>query len=328
MSIQEVAKLAGVSPTTVSRIINNKARASEETIRAVRKSMAKLKYVPRPPGRRPGRRPMAGSGLRTGRIAVLFLDRPDVSQLPPFYVEMLFGIQRFLNAHDLATTVAAVNGPLPVEVRNQDVDAALLINASSHRKISKTIGKMPVVSLLGPPVSWCDSVTPDNPRAGALAAAFFLKRGHRHCAFFEDRSHSATQVRGRAFSAEMERGGGKVDTFGAKKLHFHRDRLVKLADQLLSTSPRPTGLFVPTDMLTAKLYGILYERGIRPQHDIELLSCNNEKPIIQLLHPEPAVVDIRSGTLGERAAEQLLWRVVNPDAPFVHLTVQPTLAER
>ena len=93
----------------------------------------------------------------------------------------------------------------------------------------------------------------------------------------------------------------------------------------LPRQPRPTGIFFPADMLTSVAYPLLYERGIVPGRDLDVVSCNNEEILLNNLHPKPAVIDIHAAAVGYRAVEQLLWRIEHPLEPKMKSLIDPEL---
>ncbi len=73
-----------------------------------------------------------------------------------------------------------------------------------------------------------------------------------------------------------------------------------LLDQLLSVTPQPTGLFVPTDEQTARLYPLLSGRGLRFGQEIAVISCDSQEFWLRQLDPRPPSIDLNFGLIGER----------------------------
>src|SRR5258708_3300439 len=100
MSIVEVASLAGVSKSTVSRVINQLPGVAPAATEAVRKAMEELGY--RPNVRRPGRKPKERQGIRTGNVALLTMgESPAQLYRMPVFPAMLHGIERALAENGL-----------------------------------------------------------------------------------------------------------------------------------------------------------------------------------------------------------------------------------
>lgn len=99
----------------------------------------------------------------------------------------------------------------------------------------------------------------------------------------------------------------------------------QLLDLLWSATPRPTGVFVPSDSTAALLYQACAKRGIRVGADLAVVSCNYEPPTLAALVPQLTTLDVRAEAIGGCAVDLLLWRMAHPDAPPVDLTIQPVL---
>jgi DNA-binding LacI/PurR family transcriptional regulator len=78
-------------------------------------------------------------------------------------------------------------------------------------------------------------------------------------------------------------------------------------------------------MLTAALYPLLRARGIEPERDLAIVSCNNETSILSTLYPRPPSVDLHIRQIGEAAVDQLLKRLDTPTSPTVTLAFKPKL---
>jgi DNA-binding LacI/PurR family transcriptional regulator len=106
-----------------------------------------------------------------------------------------------------------------------------------------------------------------------------------------------------------------------------------LIDKLIATDPMPTGLFVAEDRLLPAIDAALSERGLKagPGEQLELISCNNERPHLTGLHCQPATIDIRTQSIGRRGVEQLVWRLRHADgataAERIRSMVEPLLIE-
>jgi len=234
------------------------------------------------------------------------------------------------------------DAPSPAALFTQKVDGAVLFGATKDREIRKQLSHLPCVQTMGVVqrrLPW-DHVTYDNETIGELAAKYLLDRGHRHLAMLatdgsaEARPGSDLKAgRCGSFRSHVEAAGRTLlltwDEPLLRVTPTHqepvRDTLERIIDQLLAARPRPTGLFCPSDLLTAGIYPLLLARGIAPGSDLEIVSCNNEVLLLQNLHPRPATVDIHANEVGRRAVEQLLWRLDHPKEPRSTITLAPEL---
>ena len=98
----------------------------------------------------------------------------------------------------------------------------------------------------------------------------------------------------------------------------------------INSSPqplRPTALFVAMDVFTASVYRLLLERKLHPGQDVQIITCNNERPYLTGLHPAPAIVDIHADYVGKRAIERLLWCIKHPADPYEKVLIAPSIVD-
>ena len=334
MSIIEVAKLAGVSKSTVSLVINNSPSVLPATAQKVQQAMEALGYVPSPRDERRGPKPNSMYANRSLNIALVTLGIPAAALRSPLYSDVSHSITAKVREHRHRLTVchAARSKEFNVEeIFQSGADGFLLFGHGESGEVIQALREFPCVSLMGTerPRSGCDWVSYDDYAVGKIAATYLVEQGHRNCAYLG----KPKGQRGQAFAETIHAAGGEVTVLEADGLFVARDDIHEvdlkamdaLVDRLLSLSPRPTGLFAWADMLTAALYPTLYSRGVQPGRDMTIVSCNNEWPLLFGLRPRPAVVDIQGTTIGHRAVQQLLWRMQNRREPCVTLLVAPTL---
>lgn len=334
MSITRIAQAANVSYATAWRIINNQPCSSEQAVAAVRRAMGQLNYTPN--GKRRGRRAKVADGIRTHNIALLHLrEGTSISS------NILTNVQRMLAERNLNLIFAHGEmkgggegpGSLPQAVRAGNVDGILGYGQFPAEAVTPTLREIPAVWMMSRTDEamdpWGDRVKPDHMAIGSLAARHLLARGHRAVAYMNpDVDLAAYQQRFLGFRQVIESAGIHLQTFavsGTTDLAVEAEQLVK---QYLSASPRPTGVFVPVDRITLRVHRELELAGVRPGRDVELVSCDNARELLSLMHPEPVSVDLNRTTIARLAVERLLWRMKNGiSSPPVVITVAATLPE-
>lgn len=329
MSILRVAEIAGVSKSTVSLVINHSPLVADETAAKVREAMESIGYVPRPRHKRTGRKPKES---RTLNLALLALGIPRAVLRTPVYADLLHGVEaRSREAeHRLTLHHAPEPDALAFDALGESVDGVVLFGGQEPPDTAKKLRRLPCVSVMavGEEREWTDYVSYDDAAAGRLAAEYLLKRGHRRCACVGQR-----WSRGRAFCEAIRASGGTVREIGIagvfrvtdERQDVDPERMAAIADRLCSYSPRPTAVFVWADLITAALYPLLYERGVHPGRDLEIVSCNNEWPFLFGLYPPPAVVDIRAMEVGRAAVDQLINRIGDREAQRTVQLLAPKL---
>jgi len=337
MSIRAVAELAGVAPSTVSLSINRPEQVADETREAVLRAMDTLDYAPKARGRPRKTGETRTSTNRTHRVALLAVGETSVVLQAPIYMSVIRGVESVLSRQGTTLVMRRVPTPLNAPLLASRVDGIIFIGEPDDPQLREEILKLPcvqVMSLIRQEATW-DHVSFDNSRVGKIAAEYLLARGHKNCAYAGEFSKAGAVGRERrtVFQKHIESGGGTARTFlreslyvkgdGAQKVN--RPLMASLLDEILRQRPRPTALFVEADLLTSVLYSLLYERGLTPGKDLEIVSCNNESLLLQGLHPRPATIEIHAEDIGRRAVEVLMKRIETPTAPRVSLTLEPEL---
>ncbi|MDB4516405.1 LacI family transcriptional regulator [Crocinitomicaceae bacterium] len=331
MSIVEVAKLAGVSHTTVSRVINNEGSVRSETASRVRAVMNDIGYVPKPPSLRRGPRRARDTGFKTGNIAFLTSSESlKILTSSPIMANVVHGIEEALAANGMSMVHGAVGlkRPLPPIVAKGGVDGVIvwphLDDVSPEAmEILRSYDVVYVMSGANERLA-ADRVRVNHGKVGRLAVKYLASKGCQTLAYVTPSSlMSRINLcdRWAAFSALAEEHGLSARQCVIEQSHFDlletdrdRDLLIhKTLKTFLAQGERPTGMFVTCDALTAKLYPILKSLGIRIDRDLEIISCNNETSLLAGLDPRPISIDIQPEQIGRKAVEQLRWRILHPE---------------
>ncbi len=325
MSLSRVAQLAGVSVATVSRVLNGKTNVAADTADAVRRCMRELNVVPKA---RRSKRQDAGA---PPQVALIVFRESGNSSTSAFQ-ELLAGVSDAANAHPLRLSVHffSPDEPLPAAFLDRLPRGLLLHGERPCERVARQLAGLPAVWLMSSSESptWGDQVMPDDTLVGELAARHLLDRGHRELAFLGNSSGCRTaEVRALAFAAVgRERGarvrllmdyGGLVDRQVPPAIESLRAMAGLMAVDALGdpspgdASPRPTGLFVAEDRLLPVLGAQLIRRGLTagPRREVEIVSCNDAGAYHTGPYPSSATVDVRAGSIGRRAVEQLMWRM-------------------
>ncbi|WP_432799516.1 LacI family DNA-binding transcriptional regulator [Poriferisphaera sp. WC338] len=340
MSIQDVAKVAGVSKSTVSRIINGQPGPSAQTVRTVLRVMDQIGYKPRPLSQRPGVRKAGRERISTGTIGLLMLDEGHL-RYPQMFAEMLCGVSSAIADQGMNLLFAEVkkHDRVPPLVKRMQVDGLLLAGSEVDDHVITGLQPLPKVWLTSHSSLDNDQVLLGNEAVGRIAAEYFLNQGKSRLVAVKPPSRFSVYAhRVHAFRYIAEMAGAKVTVLGEDYdpvLHEHlpeRDRMPAfyrmIARQFKSLSPQPEGMFVPSDHFTAELYPIFIEEEINPMTDVMVVSCDHQTNFLTGLKPAPVTIDLGIRVIGRRAVEQLLWRINHPgEARNVQLSVTPMIVE-
>ncbi len=322
MSITRVARLAGVSSSTVSRVINNHPRVADETAKAVRAAMDKLKYTPS--DRRPGPKPGVAAGRGGLTVAFLVLGTSK-DRTTPAFEDLMRGVAEGAARFDLKLVFHHLSDPdaLPQQVANGTVNGLLLHGTIPSAATRERLRQIPTVWLMGNRrrPDWGDQVMPDVYDIGDKAARYLVSRNHANLAFVNlDHGHWPFRAASQSFASRAVDRGATCEVVERARSDDERrywpDHAATAAEELvkrfLRLRPRPTGLFVADDQQVAIVQPALQRAGVSiGPGETEIISCNNERPYLIGLSPRPAEIDIRVETIGMRGVERLLWRLNN-----------------
>ena len=136
---------------------------------------------------------------------------------------------------------------------------------------------------------------------------------------------AATEDSGRVHFILRRREPLVLDSFGSHT--SVGDSLDELARILAGETASETkaGLFLPTDLLAAQVYPLLYQNKVAPGRDLTVATVTTEYLRRAALIPEPISIDIGSEAIGRVAFERLLRRIANPAEPAKRTLVAPSL---
>jgi LacI family transcriptional regulator len=315
-TIYDVAKAAGVSAKTVSRVMNGDGPVGGETRAAVEAAMADLGFVPSNAARMMRSQKSGLIGLITGAISTAQeISRP--TGLPDLFI--LHGIQQAIGPSGKTLMIADTNGQsdgIPGLIRTflQHRVEGLIYVAEYHKRI--TLPKLPVDVPMVLANCFDDAGTPcilpDDQRGAQDLVARIVASGHRRIAYLTLRTTiEATRLRtigyraaltdaGIAFDAALVRDCDMNDIGGETQLLWDAiDRMLRLPDP-------PTVFFCGNDAMAMKVYGILRTRGIKVPEDISVAGYDNHHIIAATLFPPLTTVELPYVAMGMRTAQRLL----------------------
>jgi LacI family transcriptional regulator len=324
VNVNTVAKAAGVSPSTVSRVFNNNPDIAPETAERVRREAKRLGYK-----RTSARgRPANWKTKRTGNIAVLVPDVHQEAMRTMLMGRLLEGSEAALRAKRLNLLLAGL-GPgeaLPPCLEPPQVDGLLLralrIGASMPA-FERRLPDLPRVWMLEPsvPPKKGDVVQPDNEAVAHRAVEFLADKGCRRAIVYQGMpAHNASRDRTEAFLRAAPRTGLKATTTD------DMDGMVAQLKHASRSERTATGFFLPLgDDHTEALYRELTAHKLFQRSGTPIVSCSNDPARLTNLDPNLTNIDIRAEEIGKAAAELLIWRIHNPEEPQRRVLILPAL---
>ena len=346
MSIVDVAKIAEVSTATVSRVLNAPDSVRAETADRVHAAMQRLGYSVPMVRRGPKIGPRALGG-RPSQIAVITIGKNLRWFEQPAMGGILAGITsaaRQAKMRVLLEESDSSNCDIPHLLQNRGAAGAIVLAdpAASKTLLEQCANHVPLVWIASSPALAStvkvEQVWVDDAAIGCLAYQQLADSGCRQFFCLCDQperepmrrraqafAHAAAEDSTRVHFVLRRREALVLDSFGSHtSLGDSLDELARiLAGQI--TSETKAGLFLPTDLLTAQVYPLLYQNKIAPGRNLTVVTVVNEYLRRAGLIPEPIGIDIGSEAIGRAALERLLRRIANPAEPAKRTLVAPSL---
>jgi LacI family transcriptional regulator len=323
-TIYDVAKRAGVSPKTVSRVINGDAPVGPKTRDAVEVAIRELDY-------RPSRAARTMRSSRSGLIGLITgaISRGDGSAGPSGLPDLFIvqAIQRVVAEAGMTLMIADTGGKadraseLMATFAQHRVEGLVYV-ADHHQRIDDLDPRgTPLVLANCFDAAGTPAVLPDD-RAGQRALVErVIAAGHRRIGYLTlPAGMVATELRSQGYREALEAAGLAFDP--ALEIEGFADRgegpkpfLTSALDQLLALDDRPSVICCGNDELALRLYGELRERGIRVPQEISVAGFDDYRVISETLYPPLTTADLNYRGIGEAAARRLLSLIAGAPAP-------------
>ncbi|ANE47247.1 LacI family transcriptional regulator [Paenibacillus swuensis] len=313
VTIKDVARIAGVSPSTVSRVISNHPRISRATADKVRKIMSDLDYHPNI---------MAQSLVsKTTNTIAIILPRPaEELFLNLFFAEVIRGIvsQTSKAGYDLLMTSGSSQRE-EVEaitrlVRGRRIDGVLLLHSRNNDPLIAFLREenFPFV-LIGrsPDDQEVLSVDTDNVQASYDAVMHLVMQRHERIGFVNGPPNlTVSQDRMAGYRKALQEQGLEGKPEWIVEGEFLQESGYRAMSFLMNLSERPTALVVTDDVVTFGVLRGLIELGYKVPEDIALVSFNNIA-LAEMSTPPISSIDIGIYQLGYTASHALLASIQN-----------------
>ncbi len=309
-TIKEVARRAGVSIATVSRVFNNTGPVETQTRARVRAAATELHYVPNALGRNLSRR-------RTDAIGLLL---PDL--FGEFFSEVIRGADETAQSHGYHLLVSSSHS------NRQEIASALkmmrgrvdaLVIMSPHvdaQTLNANLPRNHPVTLLNCQVedSSFDSLNIDNYGGALSMVGHLIQHGHRRVAIVTGTPGNIdAEERLRGYRDAMRQSGCMLDDDLVIRGDFSERCGARAVDTILSIPSPPTAVFASNDSMAIGLLGALHSRGVVIPDQVALAGFD-DVPVAAFLSPPLTSVQVGIHNLGVLAIERVLGAVKNQDA--------------
>jgi LacI family transcriptional regulator len=323
--MREVAAVAGVSLSTVSRVINGGAGVREDLVARVRDAVELLGY----------RHNLTASALRradrsTASIGLIF---EDVSN--PFFGLVHRGVEDVARGRGVLTLVGSSDEEPDRERELADafaargVDGLIVASAvpdSSYLRREQAAGV--AIGFVDRPPAFmdADATVSDNAGGARLAVEHLIAAGHRRIGFLGDRPDVFTAAeRLRGYREALAQHDLAEDSRLVRHPRFRGVDAYQTTCDLLSGNDPPTALFTGQNLISIAAVRAVHARGM--QDDIALVSFD-DIPLADAIRPGITVVAQDPHALGRSAAEMLFSRLDGYEGRGRHVVVPTRLIER
>ncbi|MFC0270953.1 LacI family DNA-binding transcriptional regulator [Metabacillus herbersteinensis] len=300
--IEDVAKLAGVSPTTVSRVLNNRGYISDKTRKKVQESMEELNYFPNEVAR----------SLFIKRTYLIGLVFPTTSN--PFYGQLIFHLENTFASFGYKVLLCNSQNRedkernyLQMLQRNQ-VDG--IISGAHNRGIEEyEIPKLPIVGIDRYLSSSIPVVSSDNYDGGKQATELLLSKGCKKIIHINGPGFLETpaNLRRRAYEDVMVANNLTPLTY---ELPYKgsQEMIIQTIKNLFDENPGVDSVFASDDTIAAKVISEAKNRGVLIPTDLKVIGYDGTDTTRMLL-PELSTVQQPIKKIAEKAVEILIKQI-------------------
>lgn len=327
MNLEQIAKLVGVSRSTVSRVINNDPNVSRATYQKVMEVVNRLNYQPN----------AAARGLAAGRTRVLGLVIPaGVAALftDPYFPLLIQGVSSACNAHDHSVMLWLADPEYERRTIRQIMHSGLIDGVI----VSSMLLDDPVVQALGegdlpfllvgrhPTDSRVSYVDVDNQNGAREAVMHLLRLGRRRVATISGPQTTIVGIdRREGYVAALRARGMNVDRSLMVESDFSEDGGYVAMQQLLPHSP--DAVFVASDSLAVGALRAIHDDGRRVPEDIAVVGFD-DMPFSVRTDPPLTTVRQPIYRTGAVAAETLIDLTTHPGSPPHRISLPTELVIR
>ncbi|WP_404455412.1 LacI family DNA-binding transcriptional regulator [Oceanobacillus kapialis] len=270
VTIHDVAKLAGVSVATVSRVMNDHARVAEKTKTRVERAINELNYAPS----------VLGRNLRTSKSSLLLVLIPSISN--PFYTEIINGIEDTAIARGYNILLCETDSNPQREtiyfnlLRNRLAEGIISMDPSVNKnKLNELAESYPIIQCseydTESPIPY---VTIDSEKAAYEAVTHLIELGHRKIALINsDERFLYARQRRNGYEQAMKQHGLAIREewlYNAPQLKFAAGQ--EAISTLMQLEDKPTAIFAVSDIYAIGALKEIHRMGKKVPEDIALIG--------------------------------------------------------
>lgn len=325
-TMKDVARLAGVSTSTVSHVINNNRFVSEAVREKVTTAIAQLNYAPSALAR----------SLKINQTRTIGMLLTASSN--PFYSEVVRGVERSCYERGYSLVLCNTEGDEDRMNRSLEtllqkrVDGLLVMCTESHppaADILKRYPTIPSVIMDWAPFEQGSDVIQDNALLGGeIATQFMISRGYTRIACIagpQDKTPARLRLEG--YRQAMHAAGLPILPGFIIEADFEFQGGFNAMNALLALEQPPEAVFTSNDAMAVGVYHALYQAGMTVPQDMAVMGYDDIE-LARYMTPPLTTIHQPKDELGQLAVDALLQRLAEPGASPQQLVLTPELVER
>ncbi|MBT2290387.1 LacI family DNA-binding transcriptional regulator [Paenibacillus albidus] len=325
-TIYDVAKEAGVSIATVSKVLNSNGRISDKTRRKVNQVMERLNYQPS----------MVASALTSRKTGTVGLMIPDIAN--PYFAEVARSFED--NAQKLGCDIIICSTDRDDDraerymslLLRKRVDGLIIASHTGSPELIRRMlsDRVPLVLFSADIRSLeSNSVSIDDYKGGYLATEYLLSLGHRNLGIISD-NLPGSELRVQGFMEALEAGGISFDNPDnlirtSATLENGRTAAVRMLSQ--TAGKRPTAIFACNDLLAIGVLKEARQFGLSIPRDLSVIGFDNTL-LAEICHPSLSSISQPVHEMARQAMQLLNEEIEQEGAPKRKVLLMPELVVR
>jgi len=275
VTLAEIAEIAGVSPATVSRVLNGDERVAEHRVESVNRAVRELGYTPS----RAARSLATG---KTGLIATIIDSNLEVFT-DPFWGIVTTAISRTLQQSNLqallmATPLNKADNMLASSLSSQQVDGAIFFQLHDDSFVAELYKQGLPCVVVGTPknATSIPFVDVDNAAGARMATEHLITRGAKNIATITgDMSLSAGKLRYEGYESAINGLGRAVDTRLVAHGNFSHESGIEAMEELLDSGVPFDAVFVANDLMALGAMSVLHDHEIKIPEQVAVIGFDD-----------------------------------------------------
>ena len=321
ITVKEIAKMCGVSPSTVSNVLNGKNKASDETVKRIMDVIEETGFTPN----------YFASNIRKQKSKLIAIIVEDLNQFttPPVvvatmatceemgYRAIVFNLRMYDRWKDTwfndeeklkSFLQPAINDSLSIKVDG-------IVYIAGHRReincFPKDVKVPMVVAYATNKENVYPSIVIDDENAGYEVGKYFIEMGHKDIAVIsgvETNMHSVLRISG--FQKALFEAGILYNPKHTLYGNWDRESGYKLAPEIVKMGVK--AVWCMNDQMAAGMYDYLYENNLEIGKDFSIIGCDNIE-YAAYMYPRITTYELPLHEIGRRTAQMIFNIIENPE---------------